>query len=72
MLAFVTTSKDYGSQLARFGLLAFYGVVIAGVTALYGLLQLSQYPAFPSPMLPVRYYGRADLPGARYRDRMPF
>ena len=32
MLAFVTAYKDYGSQLARFGLLAFYTVVIAGVT----------------------------------------
>ena len=32
MLAFVPAYKDYGSQLARFGLLAFYTVVIAGVT----------------------------------------
>ena len=29
MLAFVTVYKEYGSQLARFGLLAFYTVVIA-------------------------------------------
>ena len=32
MLAFVTAYKEYGSQLARFGLLAFYTVVIASVT----------------------------------------
>ena len=32
MLAFVTAYKEYGSQLARLGLLAFYTVVIASVT----------------------------------------
>ena len=32
MLAFVTAYKEYGSQLARFGLLAFYTAVIASVT----------------------------------------
>ena len=32
MLFFVTAYKEYDSQLARFGLLAFYTVVIAGVT----------------------------------------
>ena len=32
MLAFVTVYKEYGSRLARFSLLAYYTVVIAGVT----------------------------------------